>query len=41
MQRGKTWMKSTRKKTLADVVILSGMAINLVVVALILYFYVI
>jgi hypothetical protein len=41
MQRGETWMKSTRKKTLADVVILSGMAINLVVVALILYFYVI
>ena len=28
-------MKSTRKKTLADVVILSGMAINLVVVGLI------
>lgn len=34
-------MKSTRKKTLADVVILSGMAIILVVVVLILYFYVI
>jgi hypothetical protein len=34
-------MKSNRKKTLADAVILSGMAINLVVVVLILYFYVI
>jgi hypothetical protein len=34
-------MKSGRKKTLADAVILSGMAINLVVVGLILYFYVI
>ena len=34
-------MKLSRKKTLADVVIFSGMAINLVVVGLILYFYVI
>jgi hypothetical protein len=34
-------MKSTRKKTLADVVIFSGMAINLVVIGLILYFYVV
>ena len=33
-------MKPTRKKTLVDVVIFSGMAINLVVIALILYFYV-
>ena len=41
MLRGKTWMKSTRKKTLADAVILSGLAINLVVVVLILYLYVI
>ena len=38
---GEISMKSTRKKTLADVVILSGMAINLVVIVLILYFYVI
>jgi hypothetical protein len=36
-----TSMKSTRKKTLADVVIFSGMAINLVVIGLILYFYVV
>ena len=34
-------MKSSSKKMLADVVIFSGMAINLVVVGLILYFYVI
>ncbi len=34
-------MKSTRKKTLADAVIMSGLAINLVVVVLIIYFYVI
>lgn len=33
-------MKPSRKKTLADAVIFSGMAINLVVIALILYFYV-
>ncbi len=33
-------MKASSKKTLADAVIFSGMAINLVVVALILYFYV-
>jgi hypothetical protein len=38
---GEIAMKSTRKKTLADVVIFSGMAINLVVIVLILYFYVI
>ena len=41
MRTGGVSMKTTRKKTLADVVILSGMAINLVVVGLILYFYVI
>jgi hypothetical protein len=41
MRLGEISMKSTRKKTLADVVILSGMAINLVVIVLILYFYVI
>ena len=41
MRLGEISMKSSRKKTLADVVILSGMAINLVVVVLILYFYVI
>jgi hypothetical protein len=41
MGLGEISMKSTRKKTLADVVILSGMAINLVVIVLILYFYVI
>jgi hypothetical protein len=33
-------MKSSRKKTLADAVIFSGMAINLVVIVLILYYYV-
>ncbi len=33
-------MSSPRKKTLADIVIFAGMAINAVVIALILYFYV-
>jgi hypothetical protein len=34
-------MNASRKKTLADAVIFCGMAINVVVIGLILYFYVI
>ncbi len=33
-------MNAPRKKTLADIVIFAGMAINAVVIVLILYFYV-
>jgi len=35
------WLPMGPKKRLSDIVILSGMAINIVVILLILYFYVI